>query len=168
MFKLARTHTEVLEAIRLLNSEIKNYPDLASRLGQAHAYYVAEEEIDKPMFGFSKFVGYSKMTPKQYLENYKALNGLNTEHALSEWFEEIKLNSPHYNLMYAKLSDWLDQFGKKPRRGLNQQVRLMVLKPNLRENQRYATTDDDALLALLIKVAERLPLKQRLQLREAL
>ncbi len=46
-----------LDAIRTLNESLHQYPELADRLGQAHAFYVLDDG-DKPLFGFSKFVGY--------------------------------------------------------------------------------------------------------------
>ncbi len=157
-----------LAGIRRLNESLDAHPELAERLGQAHAYYTLEQSDGEPLFGFSKFVGYEGMTPEQYLRDYKTtLDGRNTEHALSPWFEEVRPGSPAYNELFARLSDWLSGYGKRPRGGKNQQVRLMVVRPDFRECE-DATTEDRRLLDLLIAVADTLPTSQRHELRAAL
>lgn len=167
MSRLVGNVADALAGIRKLNDWVSEYPDLAERLGQAHAYYVLEQPDDEPLFGFSKFVGYLDMTPERYLRDYKKLDGRNTEFALSHWFEEVKPGSPTYKALHAKLSDWLAEYGKRPRGGSSQQVRLMVLRPEFREPDQ-SRAEDRRLLDLLIAVADTLPASQRHELRAAL
>lgn len=155
-----------LSAIRTLNDSLQDHPELADRLGHAHAFYILEGE-EKPLFGFSKFVGYDGLTPEDYLREYKALDGRNTEHALSRWFEELRFGTPAYEAMFEQLTDWLAGFGKRPRGGESQKVRLMVLRPELRESS-SPSDEDRRLLELMVAVADLLPASQRLELRASL
>lgn len=155
-----------LEAIKTLNVSLPEYPELADRLGQAHAFYVLEEE-GGPLFGFSKFVGYEGLTPDDYLRDYKSLDGRNTEHALSKWFDELRFGSPAYEDLFEKLTIWLAEFGKRPRGGDAQKVRLMVLRSEFREPTSSAE-EDRRLLELMLAVADILPANQRHELRAAL
>ena len=167
MAQIVQSPDEAMQAIRLLNQELPHSPELAGRLGQAHAYYVLDEDSREPLFGFSKFVGYKALTAKSYLRDYKNLTGINTEHALSAWFEEVRHGSSQYNELIQKLSTWMGQYGKRPRQGASQKLRLMVLKPQFRTPVAASDGDRD-LLKLLIAVAGQLPTHQRLELRAAL
>ena len=166
MAKIVRSAADAVKAIRVLNHELQNSPHLASRLGQAHAYYVLDEETDEPLFGFSKFVGYEGLTAERYLREYKGLTGINTEHALSEWFEEVRYGSAQYKLLFEKLSYWMGHYGKRPRQGDLQKTRLMTLKREFCDRE---TLDEDRdLLNLIAAVVDRLPLHQRTELRALL
>ena len=164
---LATTATDALNAIKNLNDNLPNHPDLAERLGQAHAYYILERENEKPLFGFSKFVGYKGLSPEEYLSDYKSLDGRNTEHALAPWFEELKHGSPAYKKFFEELTEWLAHYGKRPRGGEKQKVRLMVLRPEFCDTDR-SEKEDRKLLDLMISVADLLPASQRHELRAAL
>jgi hypothetical protein len=158
--QLATNSKEVINAINLLQAELDNSPQLASRLGQAHAFYIDDSGVDGPLFGFSKFVGYVGLNADTYLEGAKYRSGTNTEHALSAFFEEIDPGSKLYKSYYHKLAAWLAKYGKSPRKG----VRLMVLKSEHRDKQ--ACDDEDRrLLDLLISVSDLLPTQQRQELR---
>lgn len=165
--KLAKSLGSVLDAIRRLNVELENHPELADRLGLAHAFYVLERESESPLFGFSKFVGYEKLSAEQYLTNYGELDGRNTEHALKPWFDEVRHGTPEYARLYSELETWLDKYGKRPRGGEAQKVRIMVVRPELRETQ-PGRSEDRRLLELLLAVADLLPVTQRHELRAAL
>ena len=167
MTKIVQSADDAIAAIRVLNAELAKSPELAARLGQAHAYYVLDEDDPEPVFGFSKFVGYKKLTAASYLQHYKDLTGINTEHALREWFEEVRYASPQYNSLLKKLSAWMERYGKRPRQGASQKLRLMVLKPQFRPTS-AAPASDRHLLDLLIAVAAQLSSHQRLELRAAL
>lgn len=168
MTKIVQSAADAVAAIIALNEEIEKSPELASRLGQAHAYYVINEQDDNPLFGFSKFVGYKGLSAETYLRDAKEkLTGINTEHALAEWFEEVRYGTSHYNQLLDKLTLWLARFGKRPRQGKSQKLRLMVLKPEYRSDQSAEPANDD-LLKLLIAVADHLTVAQRLELRNAL
>ena len=166
MQKLVASLDAAVSGIEKLNDELPNYPGLADRLGQAHAFYVLERDGREPKFGFSKFVGYDSLHPAEYLRDYKALDGRNTEHALKPWFEELTPGTTAYKRLFDKLSDWLASYGKKPRAGAQQQVRIMVVRPELRNPP--AISEDRRLLELLLTVADLLPTTQRLELRSAL
>ena len=167
MSKLVTSLDSALAGIDSMDGALNECPELAERLGQAHAFYVHERPGGELRFGFSKFVGYEGMTPEKYLRNYKALDGRNTEHALSHWFEEVRPNSRAYRDLFDRLSDWLAEYGKKPRSGMNQQVRLMVVRPEFRGGDDEAT-EDRKLLDLLIAVVDMLPTSQRHELRASL
>lgn len=167
MYELSKSPDSVCDAIIRLNRCLDKHPELANRLGKAHAFYILEREGKKPKFGFSKFVGYENLTPQQYLDDYNKLDGRNTEHALSTWFDELKQNSPTYTEYYAHLVEWLAKYGKRPRGGESQQVRLMVLKSEYKE-PRLSNIEDRRLLDLMKEVANILPANQRHELRAAL
>lgn len=167
MTDLVTTVTDALKAIRHLNESLPNHTELAERLGQAHAYYILERENEKPLFGFSKFVGYAGLSPEKYLKEYKSLDGRNTEHALAPWFEELKHGSPTYQKFFEELTEWLAHYGKRPRGGEKQKVRLMVLRPEFSETGNSGK-EDRRLLDLIISVADLLPARQRHELRAAL
>lgn len=166
MPNLVTSLDSALAAIKTLNGSLHEYPELADRLGQAHAFYVLEDD-EGPSFGFSKFVGYEGLTPDDYLRDYKSLDGRNTEHALSKWFEELRFGSPAYEDLFKQLSEWLGTFGKRPRGGEAQKVRLMVVRPEFREAA-SREGEDRRLLHLMLAVADLLPANQRLELRAAL
>jgi hypothetical protein len=69
--------------------------------------------------------------------------------------------------MFAELKDWMASFGKKPRGGERQKARLIVVRPEYRDQQASAE-EDRSLLDLMIAVADMLPAAQRLELRAAL
>ena len=157
---------QVLENIDVLNRSVANNPELAGRLGEAHAYYAVGESHDGARFGFSKFIDYAGQTDRRYLGQYKEMDGRNTEFALKPWFEELRYGTSAYKVLLDQLGSWLSGFGKKPSEGGQQKLRLMVLKPEFREQ--VSTGAERKLLDLLIAVADMLPLDQRHQLRAVL
>ena len=165
--KLVTTLEEAVAGIGGLQNALDERPELADRLGQAHAYYVLEQPGGDTLFGFSKYVGYAEMTASAYLHDYKALDGRNTEHALAKWFEEVRPGSSGYNELHQKLSEWLAHYGKRPRGGKSQSVRIMTIRPEFRRSAK-SKAQDRKVLDLLIAVAETLPLNQRHELRAAL
>jgi len=160
--RLVVTAKEAIEGIHGLQRELARSAALADRLGLVHAYYIDDRDPERPVFGFSKWIGYKGLTAESYLENYEALNGRNTEWALREFFDELRPGTPAYRAYHAKLTDWLTLFGKSPRK----KVRLMMLKPECREAK--PAGEDRRLLDLMIAVADLLPTEQRLALRERL
>jgi len=167
MQPLVTTATDVLTAIRTLNDTLPDHPELAGRLGQAHAYYILEQGSEEPLFGFSKFVGYKNLSPEQYLRDYKHIGDGKTEKALSAWFEELTYGSPAYLEYFEKLTVWLAKYDKRPRSGEKQKTRLMLLKPEFSDLDQ-AETEDRKLLDLIIAVADLLPANQRHELRGVL
>lgn len=167
MKNLVRNLDSAKAAIVRLNECLPEHPELADRLGQAHAFYVLEQDKGKALFGFSKFVGYEDLSAEDYLRDYKALDGRNTEHALGKWFEEVRQGTPAYRAWSGQLADWLAGYGKKPRGGKTQQVRIMVVRPEFRDAG-AARGEDRRVLDLMLAVADTLPTNQRHELRAAL
>lgn len=164
--KLARSVDEVLSAIDTLNDSLTSEPELAARLGQAHAYYAKPDGAGGHRFGFSKFIGYADQTAARYLRKYKDMDGRNTEFALAKWFDEVRYGTPLYNALLGELGSWMAQFGKKPREGKQQKLRLMVPKPEF--DTPAPTGSDRRLLDLIIAVTDMLPTDQRRALRAVL
>lgn len=152
---------QAFDNIERLSQELSNSTDLVDRLGLVHAWYIDDRNPEKPLFGFSKFIGYEGLNAEDYINNSKKLDGRNTEWALKEYCEELQPNSPQYNDFHDQLTVWLAGFGKKPR----SKVRLMVLKKEAIET---FETDDRRLLELMKVVADLLPLHQRHELRSQL
>lgn len=162
-----RSIADVMAAMDQFQRDLPNSPGLAARLGQAHAYYVIPDEDGRNRFGFSKFLGYRSLTAETYLKHYKELSGINTEHALKDWFDEVKPGSSSYRLLFSELAEWMAQFGKKPRGGESQYTRIMVIKPEYIQEAGEARPDR-RLLDLLIAVADLLSPAQRNELRAVL
>lgn len=159
--KLVTKAHQVFENMSNFSRELAKSPELADRLGLVHAWYIDARDPDRPMFGFSKFVGYEALTASTYLREYKTLNGRNTEWALKEFCEELHPESGQYEEYHEKLADWLAEFGKTPRNP----VRLMILKS---DPENASEAKDRRLLELLTAVADLLPLDQRHELRSRL
>lgn len=161
--QLVTTPKEAINNIERLQLEVDRSPELAGRLGQAHAFYIDNQGMDDPIFGFSKFIGYVGLDAEAYLDGAKERSGTNTEHALSAFFEELPEGSKLYTFYHAKLTNWLARYGKSPRKN----VRLMVLKPEFL-GEAQAEDTDRRLLDLMVSVAELLPPQQRQELRARL
>lgn len=159
--KLVTTAQQAFENTANFLREVERSPELAERFGLVHAWYIDTRDADRPIFGFSKFIGYEEMTAAVYLKEYKKLNGRNTEWALKQFCEELHPQSRQYGEYHQKLADWLAGFGKTPRNP----VRLLILKsdPDPSDN-----AEDRRLLDLLIAVADLLPVDQRHELRSRL
>lgn len=167
MPNLATRPESVLDAIRTLNNSVHSHPELANRMAHGHAFYVLEDEERPPLFGFSKFIGYDGLRPEEYLRESENLNGRDTEKILAQWFEEVRYGTRAYRELLRQLSAWLAEFGKRPREGGSQKVRLMVLRPEYREANSRGE-EDRRLLELMLAVADLLPVNQRLELRAVL
>ncbi len=159
--KVVRNANQALDNIARLQTEWARSPDLVKRVSLVHAWYVDTRDPEHPLFGFSTFVGYQDLNAESYLRDYKELNRMNTEWVLKGLFEELGPRTPEFRRYHSELTDWLDTFGRAPRK----KVRLMVLKPEFREDPIAA---DRRLLDLLTAVADMLPLNQRHELRARL
>jgi len=156
--------TQAIRNIERLNAEVVEYPELANRLGQAHAFYAIYNSGADTIFGFSKYCGYAEISAATYLKHYQQMDGGNTEHALGKWFDELQPDSSGYDEYWNKLNSWLGGFGKKPRKN----VRIMILKPEYMPLDAADAPEDTRLLDLLIAVADLLPPHQRNGLRAQL
>ena len=161
--QLVTSASQALDAIRVLQKELKASAELASRLGQAHAFYILDDGSAEPLFGFSKFVGYVGLDAEAYIAGAKERSGTNTEHALSAFFDEIPQGSKLFDDYFGKLCEWLARYGKTPRRN----VRLMALRPEHRAEP-APEGEDRRILELLLAVADLLPAHQRQEMRARL
>lgn len=159
--KVVTQAVQVLGNIDRFHSELKHSPELVDRLGYVHAWYADTRNSKRTRFGFSKFLGYQNLSAESYLRDYKMLDGRNTEWVLKDFFEELRPGSPDFKRYHEELTEWLGSMGRTPR----SKVRLMVLKPEYREEVRSV---DRRLLDLMAAVADMLPLDQRHQLRAML
>lgn len=160
--KLVSSGKEVIDNIASLQHALQTSDELVDRLAFVHAFYVDDRDKDDLKFGFSKWVGYHDLDADTYLADYKSLNGRSTEAALAEFFEELSPSSPAYRKYHEVLVNWLDGFGKRPRKS----VRLMVLRPD--HAIEAPAGEDRRLLDLLLAVADLLPVEQRHELRAKL
>ena len=96
---------------------------MQSRLSRVHNWY-ALRIGGAWAFGPSKFVGYRDNTIKKYLENYRAgADGGETERALDALSFTVEARSKLERELASELAKFLDQWGRKPRRG--SQIRLV-------------------------------------------
>jgi hypothetical protein len=159
--KLVTTPKQALKNISQFNEELPDAPGLVDRLGLVHAWYIDAREPELPKFGFSKFIGYDSLSAISYLQNYKNLDGRNTEWALKSLAMELNPDSEDFQKYHQWLVDWLSVFGKTPRKN----VRLFILNEGASDEN---IEEDSRLLELLVAVADLLPLSQRLDLRSRL
>ncbi len=163
--QLINSYEDAVRSIENLNKHLESHPSLADRLSLAHAYYVVGHDGPSPMFGFSKFVGYKDLSPADYLENYRNLDGRDTELALEPFFEQLNSDSGEYARLHEKLAEFLWRFGKRPRGGNKHQVRIMIPSaPHIATSH----GEDRRLLELIFAVSEMLPATQRHELRARL
>jgi hypothetical protein len=160
IMELVSSMRQVRDNIQRLQVEVEAEPELAARLGLVHAWYVDLSASGQTSFGFSKFIGYDGLSARDYLQNYGALDGRNTEWVLREYCNELSPESRDYQILHRELTTWLARYNKTPR----SKVRIMVLRRD--EDQDHST--DRRLLDLLIAVSDLLPAGQRQELRQRL
>ena len=116
MRKLVSSHEQVAANIERFTKEIADSPDMQSRLGMVHNWYALKRSGGGWLFGPSKFVGYSDNTIKKYLENYQSeADGGETERALGPL--SLAADRRLERELALALEEFLDRWGKKPRRG---------------------------------------------------
>jgi uncharacterized protein (DUF433 family) len=124
MRKLVSSREQVVSNIRKFADEIAGSAEMQSRLGQVHDWYAFRLPDGAWAFGPSKFVGYRDNTIKKYLENYRTnANGGETEQALNPWSIGVESGSRLERELTNALEEFLDRWGRKPRRG--NQIRLV-------------------------------------------
>lgn len=105
------SYEEALKNAITFNDALASSEVLISRLSNFRRWYYFEE-ID--LFAPSKFIGYKDMNAKTYeafaVSGQDKLNGMNTEKALKNLFEEVFGNDK--DELIAKLSACLSQYGK--------------------------------------------------------
>jgi uncharacterized protein (DUF433 family) len=124
MRKLVSSTAQVASNIRRFADEIAGSAEMQSRLSQVHDWYALSLHGEAWAFGPSKFVGYRDNTIKKYLENYRTnANGGETEHDLVPLSIKVDRGSRLERDVTSALAEFLDQWGRKPRRG--SQIRLV-------------------------------------------
>ena len=125
---LASNRAVVLSNIYRFEDEVRRTPGLADRLARFRAWYAAEGEDKQWRFGPSKFVGYEGLDGEEYLNlsRQKLIDGRVTEQHLQDrqWFKEVNPGCQMYDLLAAKLSVFLRQYGKTP----NRKMRISIEK----------------------------------------
>ena len=110
-------------------------------------------------FGPSKFIGYEGLTADEYMElSQRGLDGRRTETQLSQWFTEVRPSSELHDELSSLLSAMLAEHGKMPSR----KMRISIpnnLHDELLGGSRCA--QNDAILDLIVAVAETLPPSDR-------
>jgi uncharacterized protein (DUF433 family) len=118
MRKLVSSREQVASNIRRFADEIAGSAEIQSRLSQVHDWYALRIPGGPWAFGPSKFVGYRDNTIKKYLESYRtSANGGETEHALDALSTEVEPGSRLERELTSALEEFLDRWGRKPRRG---------------------------------------------------
>ena len=123
---LASTLHVVAANINRFAYEVRRNPALANRLAYFRAWYAEQGEDGRWRFGPSKFVGYEGLDGETYLElsTRHCLDGRITEPHVQQWFMEINTSAELYELLSAKLSAYLAQYGKSP----NGRMRINIAK----------------------------------------
>ena len=166
MPSLATSPRRVRQAIKSFEKEVRSSPGLAGRLSYARAWYACRDAKGRWRFGPSKFVGYERLTAREYIElSRKGLDGRRTEAQLCQWFRELDPSSELHERLASLLSAFLAQYGKAP----SSKMRINVLDEDydeLVEDDRDAS--DPPILDLIVAVAESLPRRELKQLRSRL
>jgi uncharacterized protein (DUF433 family) len=124
MRKLVSARDQVASNIRRFADEIAGNAEMQSRLSQVHDWYALRLQGGAWAFGPSKFIGYQDNTIKKYLESYRTnANGGETEQALDPLSVEVESGSRLERELTSALEEFLDRWGRKPRRG--SQIRLV-------------------------------------------
>lgn len=118
MRKTVSSRAEAAANIRRFADEIPGSREMQSRLGLVHDWYALEIKPGEWIFAPSKFVGYKDNTIKKYLESYRRdASGGETEQALSALSLEVKSGGRLERELTSALARYLEQWGRKPRRG---------------------------------------------------
>ena len=121
----ASTPAVVSANIHRFEGEVRRTPALGDRLARFRAWYAEMGEGEQWRFGPSKFVGYEGLDGERYLElSRRGLDGGRTEQHLRQWFAEVIPDCQMYGLLSAKLSAFLNQYGKLP----NRRMRISIAK----------------------------------------
>ena len=118
---------EAIENIATYTQSVDDYPDLAARIKQHPAWYAAKDERGRWMFGPSKFVGYYRANARDYLASYSRKDGKETEPALSNWFEQVDLETALGRELHGEFIRFAEKFGKTP----NSRWRVSVMQEEL-------------------------------------
>ena len=152
---LATSPRIVRQAIKRFEKIVRRSPRLAGRLAYARAWYACRDAKGRWRFGPSKFVGYERLTAREYIElSRKGLDGRRTEAQLRQWFRELDPSTDLHERLSSLLSAFLAEHGKAP----SCKMRVSILKEDyeeLVEDDRSPLTTP--MLDLIVAVAESLP-----------
>lgn len=123
--KIITTHKQAIENIVQFNKEVSSFlPDetdsaigtLVSNIPHYRAWYSFYDEArGSYLFAPSKYIGYTKINAKAYMEQHqRGLDGRQTESALAAWYETISDSHEEYELLSEQLREFCAKFDKKP------------------------------------------------------
>ena len=163
---LATSLRVVLLSISRFEDEVRRSPELTNRLAYARAWYAHRDENGRWRFGPSKFIGYEGLTADEYMElSRRGLDGRRTETQLSQWFTEVHPSSELHEELGSLLSAMLAEYGKMPSR------KMRISIPNDLHDEIVVVgrcAQNDAILDLIVAVAETLPPSDRETLHQRL
>ncbi len=116
---------EAIENVRRFARELEREPGLATRLGQARAWYALRTDRGWA-FAPSKFAGYAQNTAREYLATARdQADGRETEDALERWSEAVGPESRIGRELFGALRDFLASWNRKP----NKRARISIVDP---------------------------------------
>jgi len=156
----------VCDAIDRFETEVDRSPRLAGRLAYARAWYACRDSKGRWRFGPSKFVGYERLSARQYIElSRKGLDGRRTEAQLRQWFRELDPSTDLYETLASLLSAFLAKHDKTP----SSKMRISVLEKDYDELVGRDEGDSSLpVLDLIVAVAQSLPRAELKLLRKRL
>jgi uncharacterized protein (DUF433 family) len=116
MRKLVTSPGQVASNIRRFSEEIADSPEMQSRLGLVHDWYALSLPNGSWAFAPSKFAGYRDNSIKRYLETYQE-GPIGSEKALEPLSAAVAPGGRTERELTAALEEFLDRWGRKPRRG---------------------------------------------------
>ena len=162
MSLIVTTAKQACSNILKFEDELQGSSELQDRLSFARAWYAVRDEDGVWRFGPSKFIGYQKMTAKEYLDG-KARDGRRTEAQLAQWFTEVPDDTELYETLSDALFEVLAEYGKTP----SSKMRISV-PDQVYEASEYPDDSETTLTDLLIKVAKSLPKGEIKRLKESI
>ena len=111
MPNLVTAVNQVEENIANYHEFLKGHVELQDRTSQNRAWYAIK--LDGVWtFGNSKIIGYTGLTPDEYLSG--VFDGRQTEAVLQKWFTEVGPGNALFDILWKELADYLSQYRKSP------------------------------------------------------
>jgi len=164
MSRLVRSAAQVEANAVRFQSELYD-PKLQKRLAYARAWYAFPDSEGGWLYVPSKFGGYRDMTAAEYLDGMPR-DGRRTEKQLGQWFVEVPEDSDFHAELYEGLVDFLQGYSKAPSTKARISVSVDVYQNYTDEE--HSSSEDSALVDLILLVARKLPTNERARLRNAL
>ena len=117
---------EAVKNIYRYQTEVRQEPELAKLMKQAHAWYAVRSNDGTWRFAPSKFIGYAGNNAKAYLSEAHYRDGRSTEAALKNWFDVAPSNNRRGTELDGALRRFLGTYGHSS--GPRKNARICVLK----------------------------------------